>query len=46
MGVKTEATMAFGIILETKGYAKAWNALRFAVAVKRNGHADYTCTDM
>jgi uncharacterized protein involved in oxidation of intracellular sulfur len=30
--------MKYGIILETKEYEKAWNAFRFAVASKRNGH--------
>lgn len=30
--------MKLGIILETKEYEKAWNALRFAVASKKNGH--------
>ncbi|MEI8216489.1 MAG: DsrE family protein [Eubacteriales bacterium] len=30
--------MKIGIILETKEYEKAWNALRFAVASKKKGH--------
>ena len=30
--------MKFGIILETKEPEKAWNAFRFAVASKKNGH--------
>ena len=27
-----------GIILETKEYEKAWNAFRFAVTAKKQGH--------
>ncbi len=30
--------MKFGIILETKEFEKAWNAFRFAVTSKKNGH--------
>lgn len=30
--------MKIGIILETKEYEKAWNALRFAVTAKKQGH--------
>jgi len=30
--------MKFGIILETKEYEKAWNAFRFAVTSKKQGH--------
>jgi len=30
--------MKLGIILETKELEKAWNAFRFAVTAKRNGH--------
>jgi uncharacterized protein involved in oxidation of intracellular sulfur len=30
--------MKFGIILETKEYEKAWNAMRFAVTSKKQGH--------
>lgn len=30
--------MKFGIIIETKEYEKAWNAFRFAVTSKKNGH--------
>lgn len=30
--------MKFGIILKTKEYEKAWNAVRFAVASKKRGH--------
>jgi uncharacterized protein involved in oxidation of intracellular sulfur len=30
--------MRFGIILETKEYEKAWNAFRFALASRMNGH--------
>lgn len=30
--------MKLGIILETKEYEKAWNAFRFAVTAKTNGH--------
>lgn len=30
--------MKLGIILETKEYEKAWNAFRFAVTAKANGH--------
>ena len=30
--------MKIGIILETKEYEKAWNALRFAVTSKKLGH--------
>ncbi|MDF2856646.1 MAG: hypothetical protein K0Q87_2497 [Neobacillus sp.] len=30
--------MKLGIILETKDYEKAWNAFRFAVTAKTNGH--------
>jgi len=30
--------MKIGIILETKEYEKAWNAMRFAVTAKKNEH--------
>lgn len=30
--------MKFGVIIETKEYEKAWNAMRFAVAAKKKGH--------
>jgi len=30
--------MKFGIILETKEYEKAWNAFRFAITSRSNGH--------
>jgi uncharacterized protein involved in oxidation of intracellular sulfur len=30
--------MKFGIILETKEHEKAWNALRFAVTSRKQGH--------
>lgn len=30
--------MKLGIIIETKEYEKAWNAMRFAVASKKKGH--------
>ena len=30
--------MNLGIIIETKEYEKAWNAFRFAVTAKKNGH--------
>lgn len=30
--------MKIGIILQTKEYEKAWNALRFAVTAKKQGH--------
>lgn len=30
--------MKLGIIIETKEYEKAWNAMRFAVSAKKNGH--------
>jgi sulfur relay (sulfurtransferase) complex TusBCD TusD component (DsrE family) len=30
--------MKIGIIIETKEYEKAWNAMRFAVTAKRAGH--------
>ena len=30
--------MNIGIILETKEYEKAWNAFRFAVTAKKQGH--------
>jgi len=30
--------MKFGIILETKEFEKAWNAFRFAVTAKKQGH--------
>lgn len=30
--------MKFGVIIETKEYEKAWNAMRFAVASKKKGH--------
>lgn len=30
--------MNLGIIIETKEYEKAWNAMRFAVTAKKNGH--------
>lgn len=31
-------SMKLGIIIETKEYEKAWNAMRFAVASKKKGH--------
>lgn len=30
--------MKLGIIIETKEYEKAWNAMRFAVSAKKNGN--------
>ena len=30
--------MKIGIIIETKEYEKAWNAFRFAVTTKKQGH--------
>lgn len=30
--------MKIGIIIETKEYEKAWNAMRFAVTAKKAGH--------
>ncbi len=30
--------MKLGIIIETKEYEKAWNAMRFAVTAKKKGH--------
>lgn len=30
--------MNLGIIIETKEYEKAWNAMRFAVTAKKSGH--------
>jgi len=30
--------MKLGIIIETKEYEKAWNAMRFAVTSKKNNH--------
>ncbi len=30
--------MKLGVILETKEYEKAWNAFRFAVTAKKQGH--------
>ncbi|HOY30552.1 MAG TPA: DsrE family protein [Bacteroidales bacterium] len=30
--------MKIGVILETKEYEKAWNAFRFAVTAKKQGH--------
>jgi sulfur relay (sulfurtransferase) complex TusBCD TusD component (DsrE family) len=30
--------MKFGIIIETKEFEKAWNAFRFAVTSRKNGH--------
>jgi uncharacterized protein involved in oxidation of intracellular sulfur len=30
--------MKIGIIIETKKYEKAWNAFRFAVTAKKQGH--------
>lgn|GEM_PF-820993 len=33
-----EYLMKLGIILETKEYEKAWNAMRFANTAKRGGH--------
>ena len=30
--------MKIGIIIETKEFEKAWNALRFAVTAKKQGH--------
>jgi sulfur relay (sulfurtransferase) complex TusBCD TusD component (DsrE family) len=30
--------MKLGLIIETKEYEKAWNAMRFAVTAKKNGH--------
>ncbi|PTQ84936.1 uncharacterized protein involved in oxidation of intracellular sulfur [Trichococcus patagoniensis] len=30
--------MKLGIIIETKEYEKAWNAMRFAVTAKKTGH--------
>jgi sulfur relay (sulfurtransferase) complex TusBCD TusD component (DsrE family) len=35
---KLEGNMKIGIILETKEFEKAWNAFRFAVTSKKNGH--------
>jgi sulfur relay (sulfurtransferase) complex TusBCD TusD component (DsrE family) len=30
--------MKLGVIIETKEYEKAWNAMRFAVTAKKKGH--------
>ena len=30
--------MKLGVIIETKEFEKSWNAMRFAVAAKKNGH--------
>lgn len=30
--------MKLGVIIETKEYEKAWNAMRFATAAKKNGN--------
>lgn len=30
--------MKIGVILETKEFEKAWNAFRFAVTAKKQGH--------
>ncbi len=30
--------MKLGVIIETKEYEKAWNAMRFAVTALKNGH--------
>jgi uncharacterized protein involved in oxidation of intracellular sulfur len=30
--------MKLGVIIETKEYEKAWNAMRFAVTAMKNGH--------
>jgi len=30
--------MKLGVILETKEYEKAWNAMKFAVTSKKRGH--------
>lgn len=30
--------MKLGIIIETKKFEKSWNAMRFAVTAKKNGH--------
>ncbi|MHB1314739.1 MAG: DsrE family protein [Christensenellales bacterium] len=30
--------MKIGVIIETKEYEKAWNAMRFAVTAKKSGH--------
>ena len=30
--------MKLGIIIETKEYEKAWNAMRFVVSAKKSGH--------
>ncbi len=30
--------MKIGIVLETKEYEKAWNAFRFAITAKKQGH--------
>lgn len=30
--------MKLGIIIETKEFEKSWNAMRFAVTAKKNGH--------
>ncbi len=30
--------MKLGVIIETKEYEKAWNAFRFAVTAKKQGH--------
>ncbi len=30
--------MKLGVIIETKEYEKAWNAMRLAVTAKKNGH--------
>lgn len=30
--------MKIGVIIETKEYEKAWNAMRFAVTAKKTGH--------
>lgn len=35
---KNDTTMKIGIIIETKEYEKAWNAFRFAIVAKEQGH--------
>jgi len=30
--------MKIGVIIETKEFEKSWNAMRFAVTAKKNGH--------
>lgn len=30
--------MKLGVIIETKEFEKSWNAMRFAVTAKKNGH--------